>query len=250
MASVDVHVLDFHGPFTHIEILLEDTSVTPHRYYSINRWEQPYTHWRHLEDDDSWFALNRASSKYTFSIEADPIDIIEQWTKYWNETSTSASILGNNCGVAAQWFLNRFADIPNPNLSNLSMNLSAFPLFWPSFLPFPVTLPGRIMANTKFYIEARNHPEKAAQYSDLFLYTSLVLALLTFITSIVALAFASTLMSSVAVTATATVGAVGVVTSTYGFFEAYNLLSAKHTHNVAKQSEDCSLIKDSGVECV
>jgi hypothetical protein len=220
MSQVNVHVLNFHGPVTHIEILLENTSVAPHTYYIINRWDTPKAEWNVSCQD----ILNYASSKYTFPIEANPDEITSQWTAYWKKTYASSSILGQNCAVAAQWFLNHFADIPNPSLSNLSMNHLMFGMFWPSFIPFPITLPGRIMSNAKFHIEANKHPEEAAQYSKLFLYTSLAVSLLLFSASALTLALASHMIGAALLT-----GAV----SGYGVFTAYNFLSAKHlTSNV------------------
>lgn len=221
MSKINVHVLNFYGPVTHIEILLENTSVAPHTYYTINRWDTPKAEWHKKHQD----ILNYAGSKYTFSIEANPNDIISEWTAYWKETDANSSILGQNCAVAAQWFLNHFADIPNPGLSNLSMNHLLFGMFWPSFIPFPVTLPGRIMSNAKFHIEAKEHPENAAQYAKLFLYTSLAVSLLLLTASVLTLALASHMIGAALLT--------GVV-SGYGFFTAYNLLSAQNlTSDVA-----------------
>ncbi|MCH9690243.1 MAG: hypothetical protein K0U24_00140 [Gammaproteobacteria bacterium] len=226
MSKINVHVLNFHGPVTHIEILLEDTSVAPHTYYIINRWDTPKVAWDVRYQD----ILSYASSKYSFPIEACPNEITSKWTEYWKETYQSSSILGKNCGVAAQWFLNHFAEIPHPSQSNLSMNHLIFGIFWPSFIPCPVTLPGRIMSNTKFYIEAREHPEKAAQYSKLFLHTSLALSLLLFSSSAFALALTSHMIGVALLT-----GAV----SAYGFFTAYNLLSAKNlTSNIDNTDVD------------
>lgn len=230
MANIKVHLLNFHGIFSHTELLLEDTSVEPHLSYVINRWCSPRSKWRPFRQQE----LHQASSIYSFDIEADPQKIIDEWTKYWIETNAQASILGNNCAVAAQWFLTRFAHIPAPNLSNVSVNYIIGPLFWPSFIPCPVTLPGRIISNAKFYMEARNHPEIANQYSRLFLYTSIALTALAVTASIVALTIAAIFLSGL-IAALVIIGCVAAgAASSYGFFKTTNTLSAK---NIADNNE-------------
>ena len=125
--------------------------------------------------------ISEASSVYSFNIEADPCKIVESWNTYWSETEKKAHVLGENCAVAAQWFLKEFAAVPEPSLANISFNHLAFGIMWPSFIACPVTLPGRIMANAKFHIEQKNNPDaakEAALYTSLFVFTSMSLATL------------------------------------------------------------------------
>ena len=226
MASIKVHVLNFHGIFSHIEIVLENTTTQPPSYYGVNRWSIPENEWSNKGPDA---IITEASSTFSFHIQADPQELVHRWRQYWLETESEAGITSNNCAVAAQWFLSEFAGIPKPNLSNVSFNLLILGILWPSFIPCPVVLPGRIMSNAKFHIEAREHPEIANAYSRLFLYASMALAVLVFSASVVALGVASTLLTGgfAALAITGGCIAVGLV-STHGFFKANNLLSAKN----------------------
>lgn len=241
MAKVKVHVLNFHSIFSHIEIVLEDTSTEPHTYYGINRWEEPRSAW--CENGAKQY-IDWASSVYSFDIEADPHEVTDKWQKYWHDTWHDASILGKNCAVAAQWFLTEFAGIPEPSLSNVSWNHLALGIVWPSFIPCPVTLPGRIMSNVKFHVEARVNPKAAEQYTRLFLYTSMALATLAFTASIFALAVAATILTG-GIAALAITGCVALnVGSTYGFFQAYNVLSAKNISDELKKTEEGTPLLD------
>ncbi|HVT62942.1 MAG TPA: hypothetical protein VHD33_05590, partial [Legionellaceae bacterium] len=192
MAIIKVHVLNFHSIFSHIEIVLENQSTNPHVYYGINRWEDPSDNWS-LNGPQEY--IKQASSTYSFDIDANPDEITKRWKKYWSDTEKEASILGKNCAVAAQWFLTEFAGIPQPNLSNVSWNHLALGIIWPSFIHCPVSLPGRIMSNAKFHITARINPEIANQYTHLFLYTSMALAIFMFAASVFAIAVAATILS-------------------------------------------------------
>lgn len=222
MAQIKVHVLNFHGLCSHIEILLEDISAKSPSYYIINRWAQPNTRWT------SWgkYIIDEADSVYSFVIEADPLEIVAQWQKYWKATTPDASVMANNCAVSTQWFLNRFAGIPNPSLSNLSVNHLAFGILWPSFIPCPITLPGRIMSNVKFHVEASDSPKTTTFAMRLFVYTSLALATLTFAASVFALSVAATVLTS-GLAGFAVAGcSLLAATSAYSFFKAYNAVSA------------------------
>lgn len=235
MSKIKVHVLNFHSIFSHIEIVLENTSTEPHKYYGINRWESPNNNWS-FNGPKQYIA--QASSIYSFDIDANPDDITKRWKKYWYKTEGEASILGKNCAVAAQWFLTEFAGIPKPNLSNVSWNHLALGIIWPSFIPCPITLPGRVMSNTKFHVEAKTNPEIANQYTRLFLYTSMALATLAFATSVFAITVAATILTGgVAALAIAGISAAGVA-STYGFFKAHNILSAKNISDEMKKTDE------------
>ena len=224
MATIKVHLLNFHFIWSRIGIVLEDTSTNPPLFYGLARWEEPKRRWsRHPE-----CFIAQASSVYSFDIDASPAEIINEWTAYWRDTHDEMSMIGNNCAVSTQWFLTKFAAIPEPDLSNVSFNHFFLGVVWPSFIPCPVTLPGRVMANARFHIEAREHPENAERYSRLFLYSSIALAIVVFSTSLFALLLAAEVLKG----AIAVVSIVTCVTtsmlSTYGFFCAVNLLSAKH----------------------
>lgn len=225
MAAIEVYVLNFHYIFSHIEIVLKNTSTTPSSYFVINRWENPRDSW---DTNGGKELITQADSIYSFKIHANPDDITTKWNAYWSDTQKGAHILGNNCAVAAQWFLTEFAGIPKPNLSNVSWNHLALSIIWPSFIPCPVTLPGRIMSNARFHVEAKTNPEIANQYTTLFLYTSMALATVMFATSIFAISVAATILSGgIAAAVIAGCATVGLL-STYGFFKAHNLLSAKN----------------------
>lgn len=121
-SNIKVHVLNFHHVWSHIEIVLENTSVQPSTYYCVNRWSSPYFEWHEAK---GYFAVDKiaeANSTYSFDIEADPQQITDSWRAYYFSTNKEASVLGDNCAVAAQWFLSEFANIPKPNLRNLSVN--------------------------------------------------------------------------------------------------------------------------------
>ncbi|KTC66528.1 hypothetical protein Lade_1186 [Legionella adelaidensis] len=236
MAKIKVHVLNFHSIFSHIEIVLENTSTEPHTYYGVNRWSEPAEGWT----DASYGPQNYiewASSTYSFDIEADPDEIVRKWSGYWYDTDQEASVLGKNCAVAAQWFLTEFAGIPQPGLSNVSWNHLAMGVVWPSFIPCPVTLPGRIMSNAKFHIDARTNLETANKYSHLFLYMGMALSTLVFASSVFALSVAATILSA-GTAAIAITGCVAVgLASTYAFFKARNVLSAKNIADELKGTE-------------
>lgn len=234
MAKIKVHVLNFHRIFSHIEIVLVNTSTTPTRYYGINRWDTPSPEWSIYNRDNTIYS---ASSCYSFDIEANPNEITRKWVQYWDATQCEAHVLGKNCAVAAEWFLTEFAGIPKPNLSNVSWNHLALGIIWPSFIPCPVTLPGRIMSNATFHIDARTKPEIANQYSHLFLYTSMALATFMFAASAFAITVAATILSG-AIASVAVAGCAAVnVASTYGFFKAYNILSAQNISAEMKKKD-------------
>ena len=39
--SLKVHLLNFHGRFTHISIVLENVSTNPATFYLMDRWVSP-----------------------------------------------------------------------------------------------------------------------------------------------------------------------------------------------------------------
>jgi len=239
MANIKVHVLNFHSIHSHIEIVLENTSTSPHTYYGMNRWATPSRYW---STGGPKGYISRADSVFSFDIDADPKEITEKWIQYWVDTDRDASPLGKNCAVSTQWFLSEFAGVPKPNFSNVSWNHLALGIIWPSFIPCPITLPGRVMSNAKFHIEARNNPEMVNQYSRLLIYSSMALATLFFAATVFTLtactAILSPLIAPLAVVGCAAAG----IASTYAFFKAYNKLSAKNMYGDIKKSDEISLI--------
>ena len=236
MANIKVHILNFHGIWSHIEIVLENTSTEHSTYYGIDRWTNPSTKWSENKPE----AIIQASSIYSFDINADPNSITKSWWDYWYGTEKNSNIFGENCAAAAQWFLTKFADIPKPDLfSNVSANHLAFGIMWPSFVPCPVTLPGRVISNAKFHMEAKIYPEIAAKYTHKFLYASMAVATMIFATSVSALAVAATILTG-GIMALAIAGCVVVgLASSYVFFKAYNTLSTKNiTDKLTKIIED------------
>lgn len=249
MANIRVHILNFHNiTNSHMEILLENTSTEPSQYYVINRWDEyPSRSWWCAEGERPKI-LDRASSTYSFEKELNPREVVDSWLIYFSKTRLSAHVLGENCAVAAQWFLTEFAGIPEPSLSNVSANHLALGIMWPSFIPCPVTLPGRVMSNAKFHMEAQNNPETAEHFSKLFLCTSLSTAMLAFGASVFALAVAATVLTGgLAAVAIAGCTAAALVSS-YGFFKAYNKLSAKSMVAEMKKYDDDDALLESTTE--
>ncbi len=159
----------------------------------------------------------------------DPEKIITKYQSWDEQTPLDGHPCGNNCAVAAQWFLKEFANIPEPSLSNISVNLLALGVMWPSFIPCPVTLPGRIMDNAKFHIGIRDNAAIMREYSYWFLYTKMFLSTLCLAAAIFAITSISAIASfgiapALVIAASAAVG----TTSLYGFFTTYNQISAKN----------------------
>ena len=74
-----------------------------------------------------------------------------------------------NCADATRRFLTEFAYIPSPQASlthNISFNHLIFGVFWPSFIPSLVTLPGRVMDNTKYHIKKQEEFVSKLQADD------------------------------------------------------------------------------------
>ena len=226
MSKIKVHLLNFHGVASHLEIVLENTSIEPHTFYKINRWDEaPKDNWDYHAGD----RISEASSIYTFDIDADQNEITSKWKNYWNETNRSASYAGDNCAVAVQWFLSKFAAIPEPNSSNFSFNHVLLGTIWPSFIPCPVTLPGRVMSNAQFYLDARTHPVIANHYSTLFLKACFSASLIAFTTSV-------KLANPTSSKELVPLGIVAGISSLV-FFKSYNLLTKTkiaHRMNVLK----------------
>ncbi|BBB15121.1 NADH:flavin oxidoreductase/NADH oxidase [Candidatus Rickettsiella viridis] len=217
MAKIKVHLLNFHGPFnSHIEIVLENLSNKNRLFYNLNRWKMPSNKWEKWPKE----YITKASSVYSFDITADPRDITESWINYWLDTEENASVLGDNCAVATQWFLSKFAGIPQPDSSNFSLNYLGFGVVWPSFIPCFVTLPGRILSNAKFHVEAKNNPEMTVKYNRLLESTYKALAVLAFaVSSTLAVAAVLPLAIAVLTIAVTAAGMVVAASKAYHFFK-------------------------------
>ena len=227
MANIKVHVLNFHGLFSHIEVVLENTDTSPHTFYNINRWAQPSRHWTAFGCKR---IIQEASSAFSFDINACPKEIAEAWYSHWKKTESGAGILSHNCAVSAQWFLTTFAHIPKPSVSNVSFNHLALGILWPSFMPCPVTLPGRVMSNAKFHVNAHLHPERANKQTTLLLCSRMLLAASILSAAIFSLVVAAAVLTNAILSALIIMACVVTgLASTQRFFKAYNTLSAKYT---------------------
>ena len=161
-------------------------------------------------------------SKCVFEIEGDINEILDWWDRRGLH-----SIIHNNCGDITQEFLERFANIPAPHAlaAPFSINYFSLGICLPSFLPIGITLPGRIMDNAKFYIEARNNPEMIQQYSAWALKLTMAVSIVLMVLSIIGIEAAAALLSgSIVMPAVVTCLVVGTVSS-IGFFKSANKLA-------------------------
>jgi hypothetical protein len=245
MAAVKVHLLNFHTPFnSHIEIVLEilpEKAGESTQWYNINRWAYPLSNWSKSEHTDD--IIREASSTYSLMVDANPDEIVQEWEKYWTRTAGSAGILGNNCAVAAQWFLSTFAHIPEPNHSNISLNYLSLGILWPSIIPCPVMLPGRVMSNAKFHIEAQKNAGKSNQHSNAYLYLGMTMSAALIAASALGIYIALNILTAGMATIV-TLGCVAAGLGCYGLFNSYNQLSAKKLFS-NKQNE--SAVKNSSL---
>jgi hypothetical protein len=178
---IKVHLLNFYGATSHVEICLEyehtyQSGEKETQYLIMNRWAQPA----------NWFLdkpcqLDDADEKISFDIQAHPNEIFNSWSTYWNCTEQGSSILGNNCAVASQWFLSKYCGIPKPDSSGFNINHMALGICWPSFIPCPILLPGRVMDNAQFHLElkkdknlAQNNARQVLFYAMSFLSKALI----------------------------------------------------------------------------
>lgn len=188
--TIDVYVQNFFGPNSHIEILLTYESNESSYYYIINRWALPIHNFLKINQNFKNNCINKAGSNFHFQINADPNVIASAWCTKYSNTASHANIITENCADAAEWFLSRFAKIPKTrSSSNISFNHVIFGIFWPSFLPSFITLPGRVFSNAKFYISARKKPMLGFG-KILLLYTVLFLSVAMAIGSVIAVPLA------------------------------------------------------------
>jgi hypothetical protein len=177
MANIKVHVLNFHGITSHIQIILENISETPTTYYCIDRArgapEDKFSHEASELAARYKRYLKQADEIVDFIIDADPAAIIQSWKEYYKAASAQEAfycqyvdpvaaafvgLLTNNCADTVEWFLKRFAHIPKTScLDNrpLKMDHVVFGLRVPSCFPIGVTLPDKVMDNVKTYVESK-----------------------------------------------------------------------------------------------
>ncbi|GGI88288.1 hypothetical protein [Legionella impletisoli] len=229
MAIINVYLLNWHYVlFSHLEVVLENTSSNPYTYFRINGWRRrpelifSYSSEKYLK------LINSANSIYSFSIEANPKEIIDGWYQYCYR-KVYPELTKNNCADATQWFLKKFANIPDPRAFSAPFSLNYFCLgfFVPSILPIGITLPGRVMDNAKFHIEARKTRSVLARYQTLLFYSLIGVALLVSLSSLVGLVLAASLLSSGLAAITISTCTVAGGLSTYGLFKTMNALAAK-----------------------
>lgn len=152
--EITVRVINFHYIHSHIELLLEYKNENEPFYYNINCWRPAVNGWE-TEYNPLFDAFDNFRSDYIFKIHADPNKIVKDWYSYQKKHYGIGSIFNENCAVAVQKFLTHFADIPAPSSTdpeNTSWNhvLLGF-IWWPSYVPCPIMLPGRVMDNVKFH---------------------------------------------------------------------------------------------------
>lgn len=184
--TIKVHVLFLQGH--HIELLLENPDSIAqiknnslHKlpsYYCINRWREPNQSWLANQDDKpkektvfrNFIALKeKASEQYSFEIEEDPKVIVHDWIQYYEDTKKNAHIFGENCAVATQWFLSKYAQIPRPAFwaAPVGINQVMYYFYTPSFIPHFALLPKRVFDNAKFHLNIRNNPNVKETYLTL-----------------------------------------------------------------------------------
>lgn len=226
MPKIKVHILNFHGGNSHLEVLLQNISDDPIRSYIINQWNPANKKFANYSRNDY---LKRASSTFSFEIEADPEEIVKAWREHQKETEPTASILYNNCADAVQWFLNKYAHIPSsrPFAFPMSVNHLIFGISVPSFLPIGITLPGRVMDNAKFYVNIKNKIDPMPKRSDLALKLTIAVGVATIGLSIVGIMAASIFLtgglSALVIAGCIVAGAL----ATHGFFKSANTLAAR-----------------------
>ena len=243
MAKIMVHLMNWHGIFSHIDIMLENRSVSPSTYYYINQWARPALRFEHqlkviaaseIIDADASEIINASSATYPFEIEADPEQVVMAWVEYYHNMALKE--IENNCTIAAQWFLGKFANIPAPNLISAPINLNqlTLALFIPKFNPIVgITRPAHIMNNAKFYMEARKTPDLTKQYSILFLQVCAAIGWLALASSLEEINAASRCLSNPAdLVASAHCAD---ASHRFGLFKAQNTLAARE--HLAAQKE-------------
>lgn len=237
--EIEVTLLNFHGINSHIEILLSYVDARGDKFiYTINQWAKPH---RLFYSGEEWLAFaekksGEANSKFTFSLQADPIEISIAWFKRRHERANKASLFTENCADAAEWFLEQFAKIPKTHFysSYVSVNHFMFGLFVPSFLPLGITLPGRVMDNAKFHIKALTNKENIKRYSNTLLNICKAMAIIAVTVSIAGIIAAALFLTGVLATGVMAGTSILALTGSLSFFKAHNL---KHQKNLVLEQK-------------
>lgn len=201
----------------HIEILLEKPEGRETSYYTINRWEAPAKEFC-VNDNSVLNEIEDNNDIYSFTIEADPEEIIKEWTAFYEETLPREHILKENCADASQWFLKKFCDIDKPrfwgpvytndqitpsfDLSQLlperawAQGIQLPAVYLPSALPLPFSIPRRVFENARMHLEIRNHPEQFIKQSWLWLSIKLAANALMMIGNVVGMVIASAFLTA------------------------------------------------------
>lgn len=145
MSKIKVHLLNSWNPSnSHIEIVLEQESKKGKYYYKIDAWSEPKSK-AEIDDKLCLKSLKKASESTIIEIDNDLNNIITAWNKKYEEEYDNLQCFSNNCADVSAWFLEEFANIPNPGKNNppFTINYVCCGLFAPSFLQC-CTLPGRV----------------------------------------------------------------------------------------------------------
>lgn len=168
LEPIEVNVINVHGPNSHIELELSRELPSGSKlYYTINQWQEPDSDW--ATDRNGFVSWPFPFvSQYSFTIQADPAEVIREWKVWHAENIACASPLYHNCADAVEWFCERFADVPKSHFyqTPLSINHMICGIPWLSCAPFPVTLPGRVMDNIKEWRERPTQEQEQEQASS------------------------------------------------------------------------------------
>src|SRR5579872_5070297 len=129
--TIKVHVLNFWSVIgSHSEIILEAKN---RRFYKINIGSYPKA-FAQINDRSCLNSLENASEIKTIEIQGDLEQIIFEWNGRYREKNFNC--FTNNCAHTVEWFLGRFAYIPESKCCDqpYTCNYLCCGLFAPSFL--------------------------------------------------------------------------------------------------------------------
>jgi hypothetical protein len=150
MSKIKVHLLNFWGPInSHSEIILEQATEQGNLYYQIDIGSSPQKNGV-INSKTCLESLNEASESHIIEIDNELNDIIKAWQQKYTNDEKDFSCISYNCADISSWFLEEFANIPNPGNCNspITTNYLCCGIFAPSFLQC-CTLPGRVFDYAK-----------------------------------------------------------------------------------------------------
>jgi len=161
MSKITVNVLEFHhcdGEPHHIEIVLSETTEKGVLYYNIDGASEP-KYKAEIDNGPCLEAIESADKNTSFVIEHNLNQIIAHWKRNYKEIHP----FDNNCADTAAWFLETFAEIPNPGACGkpVTCNYVMCGLFAPSFLQC-CTLPGRVGDYLQNYLNKNKKDETSS----------------------------------------------------------------------------------------